>query len=133
MDEMENRLRSALQRKAPPVGFAARVLARVENGSGSRAPARWRLSRPVVWAAAGALVLAAGVGSIEHKRRVDRRNRAALAETLTAISLAAAHLERAQEKAFSGASWGRVGERLSRLARPNLDPATHSNEGGPRI
>jgi hypothetical protein len=136
MHEMENRLRSALRRKAAPPGFAARVLSRVQSQAGPRAAASSRLSKTRVWAIAATLVITAGIGLIEHERRVDRRNRAALEQTLAALSMAATQLGRAQEKALSAAPWERVADRLSRLSVAGAAPsptATHSNAGGSRI
>jgi hypothetical protein len=135
MHEMESRLRSALKRKAAPPGFAARVLSRVQNEAGPRA-ALSRFSRGRVWAVAAALAIAVGAGLIEHERTVDRRNRAALDQTLAALSIAATQLDRAQEKALASAPWERVAERLSRLpaAGTDLSPArAHSRAGGSRI
>lgn len=136
MHEMESKLRSALERKAAPPGFAARVLARVESAAGPRAAAPSRLSRARVWAIAATLAVAAGLGLLTHERSVARRNRAALEQTLTALSIAATQLDRAQGKALAGAPWERVAERLSQLPAPGaeLPPATtHSKSDGSRI
>ncbi len=134
MHEIEDRLRDALRRKPAPPGFAARVLSRLESAADARPAAR--LSRPRLWAVAAALVIAAGVGLIERERWVERRNRAALEESLEALSVAATQLDRAREKAFSHARWDGVAERLSRLSVPGAEPippATHSKARGSRI
>jgi hypothetical protein len=136
MHEMESRLRSALRRRPAPPGFAARVLSRVQNEATPRPATLSRLPKARVWALAAALAIAAGVGLIEHQRRVDRRNRAALDETLAALSMAATQLDRAQEKALASDGWERAAERLSRLSAPATEPppaSTHSNVGGSRI
>lgn len=143
MDEMENRLRGALRRKAAPAGFAARVLSRVEGEAACDPTPRreqrrphWRFFRPRVWAVAAALVLATGLGLIENDRRIDRRNRAALAQALSALSLAAEQLERAQDKAFTSPRWEDVAKRLASLPVPRAEPprpGSHSKAGGPRI
>jgi len=136
MHEMESRLRSALKRRAAPPGFAARVLSRVQHEAGPRVAAPSRLSKARVWAVAAVLAIAVGVGLIENERRVDRRNRAALEQTLAALSIAATQLDRAQEKALASAPWERVAERLSRLPAAGTDlpsaPA-HSRTGASRI
>jgi hypothetical protein len=135
MDELESRLRAALRRQAPPAGFAERVLSQVEaEAARPRPAARWGRSRVRVFAAAAALLLATGLGIAHHERRAERRNRAALAKALTALSLAAEHLDRTQDKAFANSRRGHVARRLSRLSFPGAgSPSTHSKQDVPRI
>jgi len=91
MNELEDLLRDALQRREPPPGFAERVMARV--------PRR----RPVfVWwrqMAAIAALLAVTVSSAmyERHREVQRqRAEAASRQLIYALRLTAARLERVQ-------------------------------------
>lgn len=113
MDQIESELRAALRRKPAPDGFGARLRARLSRAEAvpSARPSR-RLAWPI-WALAATLVLALGVGFIEHGRRVRERNRAALEQTLTALAIAATQLERAEGQAFS--RWERLGDRLSEV------------------
>jgi hypothetical protein len=130
MDRLETELREALRRKPAPAGFGARLsarLARERTAPSARAP-RW--SRWPIWAAAATLLLGFGLGLAEHGRRIRERNRAALEETLTALSIAAEQLERAESQAFS--RWERLGDGLSRAPssdQPRLPPElVHSND-----
>ena len=81
------------------------------------------------------MLLATGLGIAHYQGRVERRNRSALAKTLTALSLAAEHLDRTQEKAFASDRRGHVARRLSHLSFPSAGspPPRHSKAAVPRI
>jgi hypothetical protein len=111
MQQLENELRAALSRKRAPAHLAARLQARLPLGAPSRPVPR--LVTRWAWALAATVLLALGGGLLEHERHVRERNRAALEQTLTALSIAATQLERAQSRAFAPALWSRVGEHVA--------------------
>ena len=79
---LENDLRRALRRQAPPPGLAARVLERIERGERRPRPAWWR-------AAAASVALAALLGGYATHRVVEqRRGERAREEVLRALSIA---------------------------------------------
>jgi negative regulator of sigma E activity len=110
MHRLENELRNALRRKPAPSGFAERVQSRVESETPARSSASRRLLIRGNWALAASVVLAVaiGVGYFAHQRRIRSRNDAALHQTLTALSIAAKQLERAETRAFSRVIRGRL-------------------------
>jgi hypothetical protein len=83
MDWLEDELRRALAREAPPDGFAGRVMARTVRGPvGAR---RWLAAAAMVVVAAGA-----GVAWRQHQGNEARR------EVMLALRLASAPMHRIQ-------------------------------------
>ncbi|MBN2371896.1 MAG: hypothetical protein JXO72_15550 [Vicinamibacteria bacterium] len=134
MRRLENDLQDSLRRKAPPPDFVTRVRARIERDASlgtvhsRRSVTHWFR----MLAAAAALVAAIGVGLVfEQRQRSRARREAALQRTLTALSIAAHHLNRIERKAFSSVRWERIGEQLAGAplgdsSRPSSE-AVHSN------
>jgi hypothetical protein len=86
---LEDDLRRALHHEPPPPNFAAKVLSRTRVVSLSRAPF-WR--RPVTFAAAAALALAALAPPAvyqyrKHQRAVEARDQLILALSITKVQL----------------------------------------------
>jgi len=87
---LEDELRSALERREPSPDFTNRVLARV-----SGAPAR-RAARPWVrWVAALAASVLLAVGAVEYRRYQGERARS---QVLLAVRIAGGKLRKAQKK-----------------------------------
>jgi hypothetical protein len=95
MNDFEDRLRDALQRREPPAGFAERVIARVPR---RRAP-RWTGWRSLTAIAAVLLVMFSAV-LFEWRRQVERAERAEAAnrQLMYALRLAAEKIERVQQR-----------------------------------
>ena len=103
MDRLEDALREALRRKAPPEGFAERVLAR--HAAPAPKPGPWEAFRlwfqlpSPRWAAAAALtvVLLAGYQyTVEQRRRAQ--GEAAREQVLLALRITADKVEYARAK-----------------------------------
>jgi hypothetical protein len=93
---LEDRLREGLARKAPPDGFAERVLARAARVKARPGPfAHWRR-----WAAipvaASLLALAVGVEQL-RERRVREEGEAARAQLLLALDITSGTLQHIQK------------------------------------
>ncbi|MCC7175424.1 MAG: hypothetical protein IT159_09535 [Bryobacterales bacterium] len=102
MDRLEDALREALRREAPPQGFAERVVARnaVLGKKGTWDVLRgWLAPGPAKWAAAAALAIVLLAG-IQHTSELRRRARgeAARDQVLTALRITAVKLEQARAK-----------------------------------
>ncbi|MEP6716788.1 MAG: hypothetical protein ABJC09_14550 [Terriglobia bacterium] len=82
---LEDNLREALRREMPSAGFAAKVLARTTLAK-TPTPV-WR--RPVVWALAAGLAVAALVppAVVEYRRREEARGLEARRQLLVALSI----------------------------------------------
>jgi len=95
MNEFEDRLREALQRREPPSGFAERVIARVPP---RRAPV-WTRWRPLV-AIAAVLLVMFSAALFEWHRQMERADRAEAAnrQLMYALRLAAEKIERVQQR-----------------------------------
>lgn len=101
MKDLENELRSALKRKAPPADFAERVMARIAQEPAALRP-RWRQVLAAIWsaprrrwAAAGALAgLLIGAGAVYHHRveRERTEGEAAKAQLMQALRIASTKL-----------------------------------------
>jgi len=82
-------------------------------------------------------VLALGLGTVQHQRRVEQRHREALEETLTALRIAAFELDRAEQKALSSDRWGQLGQSLAAISekvqQAPPEGGVHSNGDAPRI
>jgi hypothetical protein len=106
MNELEDRLREALQRREPPPGFAERVIARVPR---RRAPVwtRWRS----VAAIAAVLVVAFSALLFEWHRQVERANRAEAAnrQLMSALRLAVSKIERVENRVANSSVVVKVG------------------------
>lgn len=114
MHRIEDDLRAALRRKPAPPGFASRVLKRIEDGEFVRKNSRLSiLERPWILAAAALIVIAISAAVFEYNRYVHNRNQAALQHTLTAISIAAVQLDRAESRALEPLRWERLGRQLA--------------------
>lgn len=116
MNPIEDDLKSALRRKPAPPGFAAKVFKRIESEAlGKRAPRRL-FSNPFWRAAAAAVILiAAGAGIIGYRQYIRMRNEAALNRTLAALSIAAARLDEAEQKAFEPKRWEHIDRTLTEI------------------
>lgn len=90
---LENDLKRALRRQAPPSGFAGRVMQRIEAGE---KPKR----RPVWWrAAAASVTLAVLLGGYATHRVVEhRRGERAKEQVLTAMRIAGEKVRYAQQE-----------------------------------
>jgi hypothetical protein len=115
---LENDLKRALRRQAPPAGFAGRVMQRIESevprsSSGSSeflgenspeehrgTPRHPRNSRPVWWrAAAASVTLAVLLGGYATHRVVEhRRGERAKEQVLTAMRIAGEKVRYAQQE-----------------------------------
>jgi len=93
--EFEGKLRSAMQRRAAPLGLKSRVLARAREQRQAQHTRWWMWQRVTA-----VLVLAAAVGGIAEYRHVEevRRGEAARAQVLTALRITSKTLNRVQEK-----------------------------------
>lgn len=91
---LENDLKRALRRQAPPAGFAGRVMQRIER-------AETRRTRPHWWrAAAASVVLVAALGGYTAHRIVEqRRGEYAKEQVLEAMRIASEKVRYAQEEA----------------------------------
>lgn len=95
---LENDLKRALRREAPPAGFAERVLERIENE-----PQNARVRPPIGrqwWRAAAASVTLAAVlgGYATHKVVEYRRGMYAKAQVIEAMRIAGEKVRYAQEQ-----------------------------------
>jgi type II secretory pathway component PulL len=91
MNDIENRLREALQRTEPPAGFAERVIAQVP----SRHPPLWTRWRSVAAIAAVLLVM---FSALLYERHRAQRAEAANRQLMFALRLAAEKIERVQHR-----------------------------------
>ena len=90
---LENDLKRALRREAPPAGFAGRVMQRIERTETRRRPHWWR-------AAAASVVLVAALGGYTAHRIVEqRRGEYAKEQVLEAMRIASQKVRYAQEEA----------------------------------
>jgi hypothetical protein len=109
MDRLENALREALRRKAPPEGFAERVLAR--HVAPAPKPGAWEAFRlwfqfpSLRWAAAAALtiVLLAGFQYTAERRR-RAQGEAAKEQVLMALRITADKLDYTRAKVQQAAN-----------------------------
>jgi hypothetical protein len=135
MPPLDDELRAALGRRPAPDGFADRLAARLARESARQSDARPRPFVPWRWrlAAAAAVLAMVAVGIVGERTRVERRNAAALRQTLSALSLAAAQLERAEKKAFAPERWPELAPLRSRGVS-HLTPGAplHSSDASPR-
>ncbi len=94
MTDFEDQLRSALERKEPSQGFAARV---VVAAAQARKPARGTR-----WQALGAAAIAAslfvGALSLDLDRRQREEGEAARAQLIQAMQITSSQLQRIQKK-----------------------------------
>jgi hypothetical protein len=100
-DDFEAELRASLKHQPAPPDFAAKVLARAEAFSAKPKVVVmpvWR--RPVTWAVAAGLMLAAIVPPtvLEYQRRRDEKALQAKRELLYALSLTKAKLQQTRER-----------------------------------
>ena len=91
---LENDLKRALRRQAPPAGFAGRVMQRIESAETRSTPPHW-------WrAAAASVVLVAALGGYTAHRIVEqRRGEYAKEQVLEAMRIASEKVRYAQEEA----------------------------------
>ena len=94
MSPLENELKSAMERREPPEGFADRVMARI--------PPRKRRAWSHSWfaAAAAALIAIAGPAAYEHQKaeRLRREGERAKAELVMALEIASEKLQHTRAK-----------------------------------
>jgi len=96
-NDLENRLRQALQRETPSEDFAERVILRAESAQSPRAPRpRFRLLWPAVSVAATAAV----VFSISTEYRSFQEERAGR-QAIQALQIASEELNIARNKALN--------------------------------
>lgn len=67
MNRLEDELRKALKRKAPPPGFGGRILARTAGGD-RNASVRLLGRRPLAWGLAGVLCILLCIAGIEYRK-----------------------------------------------------------------
>ncbi len=96
--DLDRELENALRRSAPPAGFAARVMARIEAEEGSRRP----FGRPSVrrgWrAVAAGILLTAIAGGWAAQRAIERREgERARDEVMVALRIAGSKVRAAQQ------------------------------------
>jgi hypothetical protein len=116
MNRIEDDLKAALRRKPAPPGFEAKVFERIESEAlGKRTPRR--LFRNLFWraAAAAVILMASGTGIIGYRQYIRMRNEAALNRTLAALSIAAAQLDEAEQKAFEPERWEYISRTLAEI------------------
>jgi hypothetical protein len=96
VNRFEDELRSALERREPPGGFADRVMSRIAEERQSR---HW-LPRSWMSAAAAVLLAVVGAGSWEYARGRQERLEAerARAELMQALELTSLKLQAARTK-----------------------------------
>ena len=106
MNDFEDRLREALQRREPPAGFAERVIARVPP---RRAPI-WTGWRSVA-AIAAVFLVAFSALLFEWHRQVERANRAEAAnrQLMYALGLAVRKIERVESRVANSSTVVKVG------------------------
>ena len=97
MNDFEDAVKAALRREDVPPDFAAKVMARVCSPKVIAMPL-WR--RPVVWAVAAGISLAAIVPSValEYQRRREVRALEARRELLIALALTRTKLQQTRER-----------------------------------
>ncbi len=71
MEPLERNLRRLLARRPPPAGFAARVMASLENAASPVKPAGWAMAARWRWPMVGALAASLAVGVYLQQRRVE--------------------------------------------------------------
>jgi hypothetical protein len=115
MRNLDDELKGVLRREEPPEGFAERVLRRVEGGAPAKTSFELVTARPtaarrppsqVRWyqlAAAAAVILAIGGGTVEYRtvqrERAERAaGEAATAQVMLALEIAGAKLQLVQTK-----------------------------------
>lgn len=114
MNRIEDDLKAALRRKPAPPGFAERVMGRIEdNPIGQSSFRRFFPGRSWMLAAAALAVIMIGAVVFEYQRYIRNRNETAFQDTLTAINIATAQLDRAKLKAFEQARWEQLGKQLT--------------------
>lgn len=117
MDRIENDLRAALRRKPAPPGFAARVMKRIEEDKyAGNILRRFLPGRSWMLAAAALAAMAIGAVVYEYPRYIRDRNEAAFQDTLTAINIVTAQLDRAESRAFEQARWEQLGRQLTEFS-----------------
>jgi hypothetical protein len=96
---LEDDLKRALRRQAPPAGFAGRVLQRIEQEEAGRRQAN-RATRPAWWRAAAASVTLAAIlgGYATHRVAEYRRGEHAKEQVLTAMRIAGEKVRYAQQE-----------------------------------
>ena len=101
MNDFEDRLREALQRREPPAGFVERVIAQVP----SRRAHLWTRWRPMA-AIAAVLLVAFSAGLFEYRRQVERANQAEAAnrQLMYALRLMARKIERVQNRVMNSST-----------------------------
>lgn len=95
--DFEGELRGALRREAAPADFAKKLRARLPGFSKAQIPV-WR--RPVVWAMAAVLLLAASIppSVSEYRRRQRERGMEARRELMVALRITSAKLHQTRER-----------------------------------
>jgi hypothetical protein len=116
MNRFEDELKAALRRKPAPPGFASKVLERIDEDTIARnASRRFVPNRLWILAVAAMVAIIAWAGLSAYQQRIRARNEEALKRTLTAISVAAVQLDRAERKAFEPIPWERLSRQLAEL------------------
>ena len=134
---LEPDLSRALRRKPAPAGLAERILSRLpREAQRDREPYHVRLR--LAWSFAGAIALCVGLGVFYvNARRIERRNEQARQQLVETLTVASRSIVRAESKAFSGAAWSRMKERLAHTEASahdeDEDAPMHSPAPSPRI
>jgi hypothetical protein len=114
MNRIEDELKAALRRKPAPPGFASSVMERIEDvtPAGNVSPLFVPRRRWILAAAAMTILIVWG-GLFAHRQYIRTRNETSLQRTLTAISIAAIELDRAESRAFDSIQLERLGKQLA--------------------
>jgi hypothetical protein len=96
MNQLDDELRDALRRQAPPPDLAERVIARTRALDGHRAPVR---RQPWAWALATAAALAFSLAPLAYMRHVRaRQGEQAKEQALLALRVTAESLRGVQQR-----------------------------------
>lgn len=104
MNDLGSKLQAALRRKEAPADFAGKVMARLQPSSAGRLDSVFGFlrTRPVRWAAVGALACLVVIAIYIHDRREEKarvEGELARAQAMTALRIASAELNSTLAKA----------------------------------
>ena len=96
---LDNELRAALRRQAPPPDFAAKVLAKTSAALPFPKPPKSRLQRPVTLAIAAAVMAMAVIPAVvvEYQRREDAKGMKAKQDLMIALAITKNQLQQTKE------------------------------------
>ena len=96
----EEELRQSLRRDAAPPGFAAQVMARAHRLDGARVVVMPLWRRPLTWAVAAGLAVAAIIplGIQEQHRRTEARRLEARRQLVIALNITRVQLQKTRDR-----------------------------------